>query len=113
IFGYFNMKGTGLSGRMQFVFCTIMVVSIVAITVMVGVKPGTGLENLQPLFTSGTTTFAEIISIVAIAPCAFVGFDNVPLAAEEFNFSSNIAFMLIILAIFFAAVLYSLMIIAT
>src|SRR5699024_2672798 len=34
-------------------------------------------------------------------------------AAEEFNFSSNKAFMLIILAIFFAAVLYSLMIIAT
>jgi len=113
IFGYFNMKGTGLSGRMQFVFCTIMVVSIVAITFMVGAKPGTGLENLQPLFTSETTAFAAIISIVAIAPWAFVGFDNVPQAAEEFNFSSNKAFMLIILAIFFAAVLYSLMIIAT
>src|SRR5699024_5264782 len=41
IFGYFNMKGTSLSGRMQFVFCTVMVVSIVAITFMVSAKPGT------------------------------------------------------------------------
>ncbi|WP_077329257.1 APC family permease [Virgibacillus siamensis] len=113
IFGYFNIKGTGLSGRMQFIFCTIMVISVVAITFMVGVQPGAGLSNVTPLFPTDTTAFAAIISIVAIAPWAYVGFDNVPQAAEEFHFSSKKAFMLIILAIFFAALLYSLMIIAT
>jgi amino acid transporter len=113
VFGYFNMKGTGLSGRMQFIFCTIMIISIIAVTAMIGTRPGTGLGNLEPLFSTETTAFAAIISIVAIAPWAFVGFDNVPQAAEEFNFSSNKAFMLIILAIFFAAVLYSMMIVAT
>lgn len=113
IFGYLNMKGTGLSGRMQFIFCTVMVVSIVAITFMVGTQPGAHLANIKPFFTTETTTFTAIISIVAIAPWAFVGFDNIPQAAEEFNFSSKKAFMLIILAIFFAAVLYSMMIIST
>ncbi|RYG71064.1 APC family permease [Lentibacillus lipolyticus] len=113
IFGYFNMKGTGLSGRMQFVFCSIMVIGIIAITFMVGAQPGSGLSNVAPLFPTDTTAFAAIISIVAIAPWAFVGFDNVPQAAEEFHFSSRKAFMLIILAIFFAALLYSMMIIAT
>src|SRR5699024_8885244 len=32
IFGYANMKGTGLSGRMQFIFCCIMVIGIFIIT---------------------------------------------------------------------------------
>ncbi|WP_174614892.1 APC family permease [Virgibacillus ihumii] len=113
VFGYFNIKGTGLSGQMQFVFCSIMVIGVIAITFMVGIQPGAGLDNVAPLFPTETTAFAAIISIVAIAPWAYVGFDNVPQAAEEFHFSSRKAFMLIILAIFFAALLYSLMIIAT
>ncbi|MFD2760948.1 APC family permease [Lentibacillus juripiscarius] len=113
IFGYFNIKGTGLSGRMQFVFCSVMVIGVITITFMVGAQPGSGLSNVAPLFPTDTTAFAAIISIVAIAPWAYVGFDNVPQAAEEFHFSSRKAFMLIILAIFFAALLYSMMIIAT
>src|SRR5699024_2497212 len=59
------------------------------------------------------TAFAAIISIVAIAPWAYVGFDAVPQAAEEFDFPAKKAFTLIILALLFAAILYSLMIIAT
>lgn len=113
VFGYMNIKGTGFSGRMQFVFCCIMVVSVLAIAFLVGVQPSTDLSNLQPYFPKETTAFAAIISIVAIAPWAYVGFDNVPQAAEEFNFSSKKAFNLIIFAIFFAALLYCLMIVAT
>ncbi len=96
IFGYFNIKGTGLSGRMQFVFCSVMVIGVITITFMVGAQPGSGLSNVAPLFPTDTTAFAAIISIVAIAPWAYVGFDNVPQAAEEFHFSSRKAFMLII-----------------
>lgn len=113
IFGYFNVKGTGLSGRMQFIFCSVMILSVLAITLMVGAQPGSGFENMQPLFSTDKTAFAAIISIVAIAPWAYVGFDSVPQAAEEFNFSSRKAFTLIILAIFFAALLYAFMITAT
>lgn len=112
-FGYMNIKGTGLTGRVQFVFCIIMVASVVVVTFMVGAHPGAGLENMQPMFTTEKTAFAAIISIVAIAPWAYVGFDNVPQAAEEFNFSSKKAFTLIILAILFAAILYAFMITAT
>src|SRR5690625_213159 len=113
LFGYFNVKGSSFSGRMQFVFCVVMVSGVIAIFLMTGAQPEAGFSNVQPNFPTETTALAAILSIVAIAPWAFVGFDNVPQAAEEFNFSSNKAFMLIILAIFFAAVLYSLMIIAT
>ncbi|PAE30518.1 amino acid permease [Paenibacillus sp. 7884-2] len=113
VFGYFNVKGTGMSGRIQFIFCCVMVISIVVLTLLVGIQPGTGIANMQPFFPAETTAFAAVISIVAIAPWAYVGFDTVPQTAEEFNFSSKKAFSLIIYAIFFAFLLYSLMIIAT
>ncbi|WP_042143761.1 APC family permease [Paucisalibacillus sp. EB02] len=113
LFGYFNVKATSFSGRLQFIFCCVMIGAIVALTFMVGAQPDAGLANIDPLFPAGTTAFAAIISIVAIAPWAYVGFDNVPQAAEEFNFSTKKAFGLIVFAIIAAAVLYSLMIIAT
>lgn len=113
IFGYLNVRGTGLTGQMQFIFAVIMVVSIVVLTITVGIQPGGGFSNVTPAFPTGKTAFASIIAIVAIAPWAFVGFDAVPQAAEEFDFPARKAFTLIILALFFAAALYSLMILAT
>src|SRR5699024_9485118 len=65
------------------------------------------------LFPANTTAFAAVISIVAIAPWAYVGFDAVPQAAEEFDFPAKKAFTLIILALVFAAGIYSFMILAT
>lgn len=113
VFGYLNIKGTGISGKTQFIFALIMVASVIGLTIFVGVQPTTGLANIQPYFPSNTTTFAAIISIVAIAPWAYVGVDAVPQAAEEFDFPAGKAFSLIIFALIAAAGIYSLMIIAT
>lgn len=113
IFGYFNIIGSGFSGRLQFIFCAVLVLSVIALTFLVGAQPGAGFANVQPLFPDEKTAFAAIIAIVAIAPWAYVGFDNVPQLAEEFNFSSKKAFNLIIGALFFAILLYVLMILAT
>lgn len=112
-FAYLNIRGSGLTGSMQFIFCVVMVVGVVAITAFVGISPDTSLANMKPAFNPEVTSFAAVISIVAIAPWAYVGFDNVPQAAEEFNFSSKKAFRLIIFAMIAAFILYSLMIIAT
>lgn len=113
VFGYSNIRGGSLSGSIQFVFCIVMVVAVVAITFMVGLQPGAGLANVQPAFPTDTTAFAAIMTIVAIAPWAYVGFDNIPQTAEEFNFSSKKALSLIIMSIAVAALLYCLMILAT
>ncbi|HLR70074.1 MAG TPA: APC family permease [Pseudogracilibacillus sp.] len=113
IFGFLNVKGTGLSGRMQFIFALVMVAGVLILTLTVGMQPGAGLANVQPLFPANTTAFAAVISIVAIAPWAYVGFDAVPQAAEEFDFPAKKAFTLIILALVFAAGIYSFMILAT
>lgn len=113
IFGYFNIKGSSFSGRMQFIFCSVMVLGVILLAFLVGAQPGAGFSNVTPQFPAEKTAFAAIIVIVAMAPWAYVGFDNIPQAAEEFNFSSKKAFSLIVLAIIFAAVLYCLMILAT
>lgn len=113
VFGYLNVKGTGISGGTQFIFALVMVVSVILLTLFVGIQPTAGLSNIQPYFPSNTTAFAAIISIVAIAPWAYVGFDAVPQAAEEFDFPARKAFGLIIFALIAAAAIYSLMIIAT
>ena len=113
VFGYSNIRGGSLSGSIQFVFCIVMVVAVVAITFMVGMQPGAGLANVQPAFPTDTTAFAAIMTIVAIAPWAYVGFDNIPQTAEEFNFSSKKALSLISVSIVVATLLYSLMILAT
>ena len=113
VFGYLNIKGTGISGKTQFIFAMVMVVSVFILTLFVGVQPTAGITNIQPYFPSNTTAFAAIISIVAIAPWAFVGVDAVPQAAEEFDFPASKAFSLIIFALIAAVTIYSLMIIAT
>ena len=113
VFGYLNTRGGGLSGSLQFIFCIIMIAGVAAIAGWVGVSPQTDVSNLKPLFSPDKTAWAAILSIIAIAPWAFVGFDNIPQAAEEFNFSSKKAFSLIIFALVVAALLYSVMIIAT
>ncbi|WP_228550082.1 APC family permease [Salinibacillus xinjiangensis] len=113
LFAFFNIKGTGISGRLQFVFCTILVLGVLALTGISLADPVASIQNINPGFKPGITTFSAIIAIVAVAPWAYVGFDNVPQAAEEFHFSSKKAFSLIILALLFAAILYSLMILTT
>lgn len=112
-FGYLNIRKTSLSGKTQFAFALTMVLSVILLTCLVGIQPSASFANMQPYFPDNKTTFAAIISIVAIAPWAYVGFDIVPQTAEEFNFPAKKAFSLIVFAIFFAALIYSLMIIAS
>ncbi|HLR69780.1 MAG TPA: APC family permease [Virgibacillus sp.] len=113
IFGYLNIKGTSLSGKTQYLFAILMILSVISLTLLVGIQPSSSLTNIQPFFPENKSAIVAIISIVAIAPWAYVGFDIVPQTAEEFNFPAKKAFGLIVFAIFFAALIYSLMIISS
>ena len=71
------------------------------------------LSNLQPLASKELGWFNSIIMIVSIAPWAYVGFDNIPQTAEEFNFSPNKTFKLIVYSLLAAALTYVIMILYT
>ncbi|MGB7449423.1 MAG: APC family permease [Ornithinimicrobium sp.] len=113
LFAVLNVFGASMSGRLQFIFCMIMLAGVALIAIGVLLAPDTPMSNISPAFPEGSAPFAATLAIVAIAPWAYAGFDNIPQAAEEFDFSPAKAFALIIMAITAAAGVYVLMILAT
>ena len=110
VFGVLNIRGAALSGRLQFIACCIMLVAVGAILVSVITHPDAVLTNATPAFPSDVSALPAILAIVAIAPWAYVGFDNVPQAAEEFDFEPAKAMRLIVFALAAAALIYAAMI---
>jgi len=66
----------------------------------------TSLENLYPVFSPKHSSLGGILSIVSMAPWAFIGFDSIPQTAEEYNFPPKKALNLMILAILIGAFVY-------
>ncbi|MFK2825121.1 APC family permease [Bacillus sp. B190/17] len=112
-FAWFNIKGASLSGQLQFIFCVILVLGIIFLTAGMLLHPDFNFSYMTPAFKPGIAPITGIIAILAVAPWAFVGFDNIPQAAEEFNFPAKKAFSLIIYSILVAIFLYAFMVIAT
>lgn len=110
VFGALNIRGAELSGRLQYFACIIMLVAVAMVLVAVLLHPDTKLSNATPAFPTDVSALSAILAIVAIAPWAYVGFDNVPQAAEEFDFEPAKALRLIILALLAAAGIYAAMI---
>lgn len=113
IFAYINIRGASLSGLSQFIFCIIMVSGVILLAAAMIMHPSSSFTNLQPLFKPEVSVVSSIVAIVAIAPWAYVGFDNIPQAAEEFDFPAKKSFKLIVIALLCAALVYSLNIIST
>lgn len=112
VFALMNIRGADLSGRMQFYACCIMIAAVGMILVAVIAHPDAMLSNATPGFPDGVSPVSAIVAIVAIAPWAYVGFDNVPQAAEEFDFAPAKAMRLIVLALLAAAAIYAAMLTA-
>lgn len=113
VFAWVNVRGVELSGRLQFIACVIMLGAVVIITVaavMLGVTRGI---SLPPSFPTEVTPIAAIATIVAFAPWAYVGFDNVPQLAGEFNFSPKRALGLLLWGVVAATFIYMAMMVST
>lgn len=111
--GTLNALGTALSGRFQFLACMVMIAAVVVILVTATI---TYLSDPTPLYRSfpaGGNPLGAIAVMVAFAPWAFVGFDNVPQAAGEFDFHPKKALGLILAAIGTAGAIYLAMIFST
>ncbi|MFC7392120.1 APC family permease [Scopulibacillus cellulosilyticus] len=113
IFGYLNIRGSGVSGGTQFIFCICLIAAVILVTAGMTFHPSSSISNLQPLFKPGVSVWSAVFAIVAVAPWAFVGFDNIPQAAEEFDFPAKKAFSLIVMSIICAALTYAVMIYST
>ncbi len=87
VFGIMAIKGTKIVDKLQTIITLFLIGSILVIGSIVLSSPEVSFNNLYPLFSPNTIPIVGILSIVATAPFLFVGFDCIPQAAEEFNFS--------------------------
>lgn len=110
LFAFINSTGTSVSGRIQFYFSVLLVAGVVLLGVFTFNAADQPFANLQPLFSGNQSILTSILVILAIAPWAYVGFDNVPQAAEEFNFSPRKATLLIVASLFTSFAIYAIMI---
>ncbi|ARF17370.1 APC family permease [Sporosarcina ureae] len=109
-FAFINTTGTSISGQIQFYFSVLLVAGVIVLGIFTFTGAEQPLANLQPLFKGNQSIITSILVVLAIAPWAYVGFDNVPQAAEEFNFSPRKATMLIVASLFTSFIIYAIMI---
>ena len=109
LFAFFSIRGVSFTGAFQtgLVFALVGGVAVVVLAALV--SPKASMANLTPAFQPDTPPMAGILAVVAVAPWAFVGFDTVPQAAEEFRFSTAKTRRIMVIAILFGAAVYILL----
>ena len=128
LFGYLNIIGVQKAAIVQTILSTLLVVCVFTLFVAALVSSKAKGVNMEPIWgfdkkaamaanatTANINEFAHagtagilsaILSTFAIAPWAYVGFDAIPQAAEEFNFSFKKVSFIMIIAIVFGCFVY-------
>ena len=129
IFAVVNILGVKKAGIVQTVLSGLLVVSVFTLAVSAVLSSNAQGINLEPIWgfdksaavAAGATTenisdFAKggtagiisaILATFAIAPWAYVGFDTIPQAAEEFKFSYKKVIGIMVVAILFGCFVYT------
>ena len=129
LFGLLNIWGVEKAGVVQSILAALLAASVFTLTVAALISSKANGINMQPIWgfdksaalAAGATTanisdFAHtggkgitsaILATFAIAPWAFVGFDTIPQAAEEFKFSYKKVSGIMIVAILFGCFVYT------
>lgn len=129
LFGYLNIIGVKKAGFVQMILSSLLVCCVFTLFISCFISSKAMLSNLDPIWgfdkiaaiSDGATTInidkyahkgtAGIISAIlatfAIAPWAYVGFDSIPQAAEEFNFSYKKVSAIMFVAIIFGCFVYT------
>lgn len=104
--GLLNIRGVKNFGRFQSIVALLMTGAVLFVIIGVSLK-GPDFSNLKPDFPKGRTPIPAIMAVLAYAPYCFVGFDSIPQAAEEYNFSHSKALKIMLLAIISGGLIYS------
>ena len=114
LFGIMNYRGAKSVGNLQLAMVLIMCAAV-AVSVAGTVLTGSfDAANLAPAYGAGGKSFGGgFVSILALAPFLYVGFDCIPQAAEEYDFPPQKCKMLIISALIVGALIYGAMALVT
>ena len=106
LFAFLSIRGVKFTGVFQTALVFALVGGVLIITAAAILNPGVSFSNLSPGFYPGNSSLAGVLAVVAVAPWAFVGFDTIPQAAEEFRFSARKTKIIMVLSILFGAAVY-------
>ena len=109
LFALLSIRGVKFSGVFQTILVFALVGGVLVITIAALTSSSVSFSNLTPAYNPGTSSLAGILAVIAVAPWAFVGFDTIPQAAEEFNFSARKTKLIMVLSIVFGAMVYILL----
>ena len=111
---FLSVMGVRKSGVFQTIMAFGLATAFVIIVVSALFSPVTSWSNLAPLWgpdatqaVGGAAVCRGVLAIVAVAPWAYVGFETIPQAVEEFSFSVRKVNGIMIGAIAFGCVVYS------
>ena len=115
IITFLSVKGVRKSGIFQMIMAFGLATAFLIIVVSAIFSPVTSWSNLAPFWGPEVSAVAlnnsqiwrGILAIVAVAPWAYVGFETIPQAVEEFNFSVRKVNGIMIGAIAFGCAVYS------
>lgn len=129
LFGLLNIFGVKKAGIIQTVLSGLLVSSVFVLAVSalvsgkaqgINMKPiwgfdkeaamlaGATTENISDFAKGGTSgIISAVLATFAIAPWAYVGFDAIPQAAEEFKFSHKKVIGIMVVAILFGCFVYT------
>ena len=102
--------GKRLSVRLQTVLASALFLGVVACAAVVfGDKAAVSRAAAPAAFAEGSLPFSQVLSIVALSPWAFAGFESVSQSAQGFRFSAKKSIWIMAAAVFTGAVVYILL----
>lgn len=113
LFGIMNYRGVKSVGKLQLAMVLIMCAAVVVSVAGTAFTGSFDISNLSPAYGQGKSLTGGFISILALAPFLYVGFDCIPQAAEEYDFPPKKSKILIISALIVGAVIYAAMALVT
>ncbi|MBR4672907.1 MAG: APC family permease [Victivallales bacterium] len=109
LFAFLSIRGVKFAGFFQTGLVFALVGGILVIIIAALLNSNISFKNISPGFPPGDSSLVGMLAVVAVAPWAFVGFDTVPQAAEEFKFSAQKTKLIMVLSILFGAAVYVLL----
>ena len=129
LFGYLNIIGVQKAAFVQTILSSLLITCAVTLCLTgiisakakgINMEPIWGFDKAAAMAANATTAeigefahkgtggiLAAILATFAIAPWAYVGFDAIPQAAEEFNFSFKKVSWIMVIAIVFGCFVYT------
>ena len=129
LFGILNILGVKKAGFVQTVLASLLAICAVTLCIAglvsakakgINMEPVWGFDKSAAIEAGATTAnigdfahkgtsgiMSAILATFAIAPWAFVGFDTIPQAAEEFKFSYKKVMLILCVAIAFGCFVYT------